>query len=82
MKPLVILVVAASIAGSAIAGLLIHDARQRAIGAAAAQTEIVLASKKEGAARARKSAKVRDAAAAPGALDRLRKDRASCVDCQ
>jgi len=62
----------------ALVGLRAWDiSNQRAKGAAV----VVEASKQAGAEANAKSDKVRAAARAPGALDRLRKDRATCSDC-
>ena len=46
------------------------------------EEKIVRASEKKGAANAAKSKKAHDAARAPGAAERLRKDPATCVDCR
>jgi hypothetical protein len=54
-----------------------HDAKV----ATKIEQKIVRASEMEGAARAKKSDKVRVNAAKPGAVDRLRHDPAACPDC-
>ena len=45
-------------------------------------TEIVQRSEKTGAQNAAKSAKAHDSARKPGAVDRLRADPQTCVDCK
>ena len=62
----------------ALGGLRAWDiSNQRAKGAAV----VIDASKQAGAEANAKSEKVRRAAREPGAVDRLRKDRATCGDC-
>lgn len=68
------------IGGALLAGwcwLKIHDAKIET----RVTTEIVQASKERGALNAAKSDQAYDAARLPGAFARLRKNRATCPDC-
>ena len=60
--------------------VLAWDSKRISAAKQAGQLEVVQASKKEGAKANEKSRKARDAAAAPGAVDRLRQ-QGNCRDC-
>jgi hypothetical protein len=66
------------IAAIAAAGIVYKTIEHR--GVEKGRMEVVIASKKAGEIANAKAKKARDAAAAPGASDRLRKD-GSCRDC-
>ena len=76
LKVYAVLVLGVLAAGGVL--MLRHDAKV----AAKTEQKIVQASEKKGAANAAKAKKAHDDARAPGAVDRLRKDRSTCTDCQ
>jgi uncharacterized protein HemX len=71
------LAVVAVLISGAVGWLYAHDKKV----AKKTEENIVRASEKKGAVNAAKSKKAHDAARAPGAAERLRKDPATCIDC-